>query len=551
MYPRATVSIDSPQADATLGDAQVPRGLRWVIGGLLMYRILYHLTWVAEVPFAVAPVSDGRVYELAALDLLAHPPLGQAPFYLQGFYAAVLAAPMALGGLPAALLVQLLLALGALALWYRAMQSWFGARTAAIGLALALAIPALAFYENKILSASLTIDCSVAALAAIAWLRRGAPTWACAVAGLAAGACVLARPNLLLAVPALAFALWRMSRRDAPAVRLVVFATGVVLALAPMAWRNAVVTGDATIFPAHGGGTSFYIGNNAGARGVWNAGGVFSGDVTREREEIVLPDAAPGVELDAAAGTRERGRELYRRALQDIGDDPLRWVRLELRKVWLLLGNDELAQDYDVAGERELIPWAWPIGLPFALLVALALIGAWRCRGDRVLGWTLGGLAFATIAANLVFFTSSQHRLPLVVPLVTWAAPGVVALAQWWRARAVQGRARVVFASAVVVAAQGWWPRVRSRGVTAVHYYNLAVAYDRVGETQPALSAFDRALALAPDHPVMLIERASLRVALSQFDGARQDLEHLRALPSPPWVQRRAALLERQLAALP
>ena len=498
---------------------------------------MYHLLYLRDVPFAVATISDGRIYERAAADLVASPPFGTAPFYLQGLYAAQLALPMAAGDFALALLVQISLA--ALAWWllYRAMRSLLGRYPAAWGIALALAHPPLAFYENKFLSASLTIVCSIGVVAAMAWTRRRDGPWPVLVVGLAAAACVLARPNLLLAAPFLAFAcvLLRPSR---PRSRvLAVFALGFGLGLAPMAIRNAVVTGTPTVMPAHGGGTSFYIGNNARAKGVWNPAGLFSGDVAREAEEL-------GEAADDAARVAAMGDELYRRAWQEIGDDPGRWLWLLCRKAWLMIGNDELAQDFDVHGEHEMIPWANRFGVPFGVLAALAIVGAsvwWRRPDRRVdLLWVLG-LAFATIAGNLVFFTSAQHRLPLAIPLCVLAASGAPRVIALVRDRAALRGDRIVVAVALLVLAQAWWPRSRQREPSAVHYYNLALAYDHVGEPRAAYAAVERALERAPDQPLMLLSRATLRRRFGDFAGARADLDRVVASPSlPAWAREQA-----------
>lgn len=534
----ASTSEGGGNAGGEPGPAAAP-WLRGLVIALGVYRAAYHLVYLRDDPFAVATVSDGRVYENAAIDVLQHWPLGSEPFYLQGLYVYQLALPMLWGRLAFALLVQL--AIVGLGWWLfaRTLRSLLGARTAAIALALALAIPALAFYENKFLSAALTIDCSIALLAAWAWFERGGGSKAALLCGVAGGLCVLARPNLVLALPFVALALWWSARRWLP---LACFAIGLAGALAPMAMRNAIVTGDATVFPAHAGGTSFYIGNNASARGVWNPAGVFSGDVTHELDEL-------GTSEREAERIAAKGRELYRRAWQDITDDPPRWLWLECRKLWLLTGNDELAQDFDVRGERELIPWAYPIGLPFGLLLALAVLGAqswWSQRASdprmRARLLVLGGLAFATIAANLVFFTSSQHRVPLVIPLVVLAAVGVVELHEHARDRAWLRAHRIVLALAAILAVQAMVPaRSKARAPSAVHYLNLALAYDRVGEPAAAMATVDRAVELRPDHPVLLLERASLRRRAGDRAGARDDLVRLAALPDvPAWVRARA-----------
>ena len=257
--------------DGDRDDDRVPRWLRWTISALVLYRCIYHLMYVGEVPFAAAPISDGRVYELAAIDIVEHPPWGTQPFWLQGAYAYMLAIPMAVGGLGAALLGQVVCAALGLFALHSGCRAMFGVRTAAIITALVLAVAPLAFYENKFLSAVLAIVASGVVVLAVARSERR-PTWSTWIAcGAAVGLGVLARPNFVLAIPTTAIALVLAARPGAKRWGAVAgFALGIGLALAPMAVRNVVVTGRATVFPVHGGGTSFYIGNNAAARGLWN-----------------------------------------------------------------------------------------------------------------------------------------------------------------------------------------------------------------------------------------------------------------------------------------
>jgi tetratricopeptide (TPR) repeat protein len=335
--------------------------------------------------------------------------------------------------------------------------------------------------------------------------------------------------------------------------------------------RNAIVTGRPSIMPVHGGGTSFYIGNNQHARGVWNtAGGLLSGEVVRERQELAAElGVAPAPEAEQAAAI---GRALYRRAAHELADDPARWLWLELRKAWLLLGNDELSQDYDVAGERELLPWWANRGVPFSAVLAVGLVGVVavrrRTRHDpslaarwRPWAWMLGAQAFAVVAANLLFFTSAQHRLPLVVPLGILLGPGVRWLGSGWRWRAGGLRSAATtadrralglsWALVAVLLAQGAWPRQRREGPTPEHYYNLAIAHVQLGQPQAAVEALDRAVRHRPDHPVILLERATLDRRLGHLDEAAADLDRLGSLPDvPPWIARRVAEERLRVQAL-
>jgi 4-amino-4-deoxy-L-arabinose transferase-like glycosyltransferase len=542
--------------------------MQLVLGALVAYRLIYHSIYVRDVPFALATFSDGRQYELAALDILAAAPLGTEPFYLQGLYAYFMALPMMLAPwVSLAILLQLVVA--GLASWgfFRATAWWLGRPRAAWSTAVLLAYPALAFYENKVLTAALAVATSVLVLLTVARAQARPGIGRIAVVGFALGLAVLARPNALVAVPFVLWAIVLISQPGAPSRPRAIAAVGVglLLSLGPMAMRNAVVTGSPTVLPAHGGGTSFYIGNNRHARGVWNdAGGLMSGEVAHERVEL-----AARLGIDERSGGREAaaiGQALYRRAFAEIREDPSRWVWLLVRKLGRALGNDELTQDYDWWGEREMLPWAHRIPVPFGVVLALGCVGAVvlrrrirerRAERDdepdaRPLAWTLVGLAAAVLAANIGYFTSSQHRLPLVVPLAVLAGLGVPALRDAvihlakrrdrWSAMRLVGLAVVLLGVASV-------PRAKRREVSAAHDYNLAVAWLRLGEPDMALEALDRAVERRPGHPLIRLERATLRRERGDFEGARADLDHIVELDSQPqWVRHRVEL-ERHRAA--
>ena len=544
------------------------------LAALVAYRIVYHSIYVRDVPFALATFSDGRQYEVAALDILAAPPLGTQPFYLQGVYAYFMAIPMSIKPwVSLAILLQLVLA--GLASWgfFRATAYWLGRRRAGWSTLVFLAYPGLAFYENKLLTGALAVATCVLVLWAVARAQARPSFGRVAVIGCALGLAVLIRPNMVVAVPFVVWAVLCMSRPGAPARarRVAAVGLGLALMLTPMALRNAIVTGSATVFPSHGGGTSFYIGNNRHARGVWNdAGGLLSGEVTHERSELV--DRLGIAESSAAAESAAVGRALYRRAFDEIRDEPGRWAWLLVRKLWLAVGNDELTQDYDWWGEREMLPWAHRVPVPFGVVLALACVGAVELRrhtreakrqetcdeGEadlRPLAWTLLGLTAAVLAANVGYFTSSQHRLPLVAPFAVLAGLGAPALGTALKGLVARARGQSVpmtrlgcLVIAFLVLGATAIPRAKRREVSAAHDYNLAVAWLQLGVPDRAMQALDRAVERRPDDVHVRLERTTLRRERGDLVGARADLERMGNLEGhPQWVRERILLERRKL----
>jgi hypothetical protein len=219
---------------------------------------------------------------------------------------------------------------------------------------------------------------------------------------------------------------------------------------------------------------------------------------------------------------------LYDRAFAYIREHPGDFLALEVKKIWLTLGNDELTQDYDWHGEAEILPWVWWVSLPFGVLLALGALGLWRLRrmSEHIPWlWVLGGQLTAVGVANVVFFTSAQHRLPLVVPLA-WVSG--LALVDLWEHRGRRRRAMVV---AGLIMAQAFWPRSSKAAPSAIHYYNLAVVRADAGQLTGALTDISRAAVIRPDHPLIRLERARLLSRAEHWDEAESELDWLEVLP--------------------
>jgi hypothetical protein len=537
--------------------ARLPIWLAALLALLIAQRVLYHAAYVSHDPFALVTFSDGQLYEEAARDVLAHAPLGSQPFFLQGLYVYLLAGGLALrGALTDALSLQLALCALAYLVFFRAARAWHGPLQGALCGCALLSNAALAFYENKYLSAALGVACNTLALGAFVALRARPSALRAFALGLATALSILARPNLLLAAPFSAVALLTLPRPGARAAPLMAaWGIGVVLGIAPLAARNALVTGRASVFPSHGGGIPFYIGNNPSATGLWNnAGGLLSGQVLNERRELSqrlqLPSDLPN--LDEAIGSA-----LYARAFAFIRSQPQAWLGIEAKKVWYLIGNHEFVHDYDWLGEAELLGHALLWGLPFGVLLGAGLLGlgslACGAQEDRALCVMLCSQIAAVLVANLLWFTSAQNRLPLVVPLAFAAGPGACSawrlLAQLRKPgafRSSAARLPIAAISCTLIAAQAFVSRHAAARPSAAHYYNLANVEESLGRNREALDHYARAAQAMPAQPMFWLRLAHLAHRAGEPERALRALDRLRSLADVPAAIRAAAENERR-----
>jgi tetratricopeptide (TPR) repeat protein len=546
----------SPAAQADASETKARPWLRldpslyalWaVVAGLCIQRCVYHLAYLKLDPFALITIGDGQVYEDAARDILAFPYWGSKPFYLQGAYAYLLAAGIAPNGdVVGGLILQLIAACAGLLLFGLAARSLFGPRVGLLSLIVLLAAPDVTFYENKYLSVVLGSFASMLLLWTFARdVRKPSFTRACLV-GLSAGLCALSRPNLILVAPFCAAGVWLAAHRRSQLMRawlVIGMLVGLAAALTPMSLRNLVVTGSPTVFPSHGGGIPFFIGNNPNANGRWNdAGGLLGRQVSLERDDLAqkLGLSGEGAALDAAIGG-----ELYRRAFEYIATQPGSYVLLELKKLWALTGNHAYAHDYDLLGEQELLGAAFPFGLPFGVALGLGALGllllSQRARHvtheltHAALFCVLSGLCLATLVANLVWFTAAQHRVPLYIPLAFAAGPAIDAIYKRTRNELPASELPIgVAIAAALLVLQAFYPRVAEPKPSSTHYFNLANAEEALGRPDAALAHYALATERNPKQAAYWWRRAILAQRMRRLDDARHSLDQLLALPDLP-----------------
>ncbi|MBK9384383.1 MAG: glycosyltransferase family 39 protein [Planctomycetes bacterium] len=389
---------------------------------------LYH-DWAAELAAGRDPYAGGAWW---------HPPL--FPLLLGRLYALCGPDPRAAIALQGCCGM---LALALLFLWTRRV---LGARAAlAAGLLSALYLPS-AFFETRLLPAPLATLTTTAALWCVARAEdsRRARLWL-AAGGLLSGLAALARPNLLPFAPALALACaWRpagaLTRRNA----LLAVALGAALPLAASAARNAA-QGEATLICANGG-VNLWIANHAEATPYFRAP---DGRWTRVEAQEDEARLAASEALGRPASAGEASRHFGALAVEARAEDPLGTVALLGRKL-LASFSDVEAGVFDLPQiERELAPALWAAPLPFALLLGLAVLGAFLVQREERRGLAPAALLFGCgVLVALLFFSYSRLRLPTLPVLFALAGAGLT--------RGRPSRARLAAACAGLALLVSW-----------------------------------------------------------------------------------------------
>ncbi len=397
------------------------------------------------------------------------------------------------------------------------------------------------------------------ALTAWSWLRArqdGQPRWLL-VAGFALGVASAFRGSFLV-VGVIALGLEALLGRGSgrgPSVwardtLLLVSAT--LLAVAPLTLHNLQRGSRALV--STNGGINYYIGNHEGAQGVYHS-----------VEGVLF--AQPGSPVDGesvAEASRRAGRVLdpdgasawwWRQGLRFHLEHPGQSLRLQARKLLLLLGPDEIPQLENFDWAQRDSPWLrldpvrWPALLGLAL-VALVLAPA-------LLRSPLLALLLAQWITVVSFFVSARHRYPSAALLAVLAGVGAVACVRAWRTGRRRRVLRVSLSAVVVTAVLGLvqppldlpsveFNRLYARATrameaedytTAVRAYRDAVAVEpghsaawanlgfclqRQGRVDAAARAYARAIELDPSHPLLRRHRASLLLALGREREAEE-----------------------------
>lgn len=293
-----------------------------------------------------------------------------------------------------------------------------------IAAALHAVYPVAVYFEGELLlDPVFTLLLEISVYQFLGWLeqpRARTLAWSGIWLGLAA----ITRPTALVLLPIfLGVMLSRPLRQRVEAgiwrqVGLLIGATALVIA--PLTVRNLVVAHDPVLISSQGG-INFFIGNNEAADGVSAVMPEPYGFNWQIRQITYTAEQAEGRKLTPGQVSSYWAGQAW----GWITDNPGRAMGLFFSKLYRQFSNDEISNNRSLSSVWANYPLLRHIPLGFAVLFALAVVGAvweWR-RSVATQALILVIVAYA-LAVSLFFF-NSRFRLPLLPYYFVLAAVGL------------------------------------------------------------------------------------------------------------------------------
>jgi hypothetical protein len=482
-------------------------------------------------PFWTIPSVDGAFYDESARRLIAGEGLEEGVLYLGPLYPLFIAGVYSFVGesLPALKGVQGVLGAVSCVLVHAITRMLFGPGPALVAGLSAAFYGLFVFYCGTVMIVNVQVPLVLGiVLTALLGLRNPRfVTWG--LCGLLVGLSALARQTTLLLAPALA--LWILFGMPGPYSFARRFAWGTTFGVAvcalilPFTVRN-YVQGDDLVLLNSTGGYNFYMGNQKGADGTWQLPQI--GWKVRVDNPRTMREAFTGV---AQAKTRRPMKpsevSAYWRALgmEEIWSDPIRWLRLELRKAALFINADEIWNNRSSEVSRGFSRvLRWPL-IELSLIAPLGLLGlGLTTRRWREL-FPLHAALSAYLASALLFFVLSRYRMPATLLLIPFAAFAAFDFTERLRSGKVRRLAAPLLALVLLIGLVQL-PLVEENRMHMA-WYNLGNKYRELGRWPEAVDAYQKSL---EEQPSAISTYNNLALAYEDWGRREEAAEAWRAV---------------------
>lgn len=472
------------------------RPIDWIVGGAFLLRVSY-IWLMRQTPIGQVLLIDSDFYHKSALAIMEKGVWGEQVFFMNPFYSYFLALIYSLFGVQWEW-VWLLQALMGCAICYATYgigRSLWDEMTGCIAAGLLGCCGVLIFYEGALLTATPIVCFNLLALYLLLGKRSPLTGVRSLAAGILLGLSATARPFSLLVALALLYWIYRT-----PDLRLTrhgsLLWAGVLLILLPVVLRNFLIGGEWGLTTSSAG-MNFYVGNHHGANGIYaQVDFLSSAEPNHEREEFIAEaQRRCGCTLTPQGASRYWLGE----GLRFIWEQPIDYLRLMGKKAYWFVNRVEAQNNLSFYFARDFIPLLNWTAIGWWFFMPLAMAGWFHAYRDRT-GQALELYVLCYIAGCMLFFVSSEYRLPIVPILALYSAHCLRVVIRLWQERKVfelwpMGCIAVGMAVPVLYGTVDAERLMLRR----VDYYNFGALYERQGMPEKAADLYGKSLRIDPN----------------------------------------------------
>ena len=453
------------------------------------------------------PSVDALLYDVTAQEMLKSGWLASVPpgpYFQPPFYQAFLALIYLVFGHSTlvAQVIQYLIGSATCVLIYLIGQRFFG-RTVGIIAGFATAFTASQiFYEGLLVPPALITILNLTVIFLAAKQLSTPAVWRWPVMGLLVGISAIARPDILMLVPALLVWMWIERRTVFSGKRILwtaILLIGVILPVGLVGLRNLVVGKDFQLI-SFNGGLNFFIGNHPHMEKTL---GIRPG--MRWTQFLAVPME------EGVTKPSQISKWYYQHALLMMWKCKRATIsNLEHKFVWVWRGPEIRRNEDDyfltrVSSVYRALLWRkGNFGFPFGVIGPLALIGMVMSIHRRRELFLLYSYIATQVLMLVIFFPCSRYRAPMVPVLIVFAATASVEIVHLIKKREV-GRILLVLCLLVsFVTLSVMWPPKFEGTPASIEAEDCRVLGDNLfaeGRPDESLAAYEQGIKLAPSDP--------------------------------------------------
>ncbi|MEA3409630.1 MAG: tetratricopeptide repeat protein, partial [Candidatus Eisenbacteria bacterium] len=389
----------------------------------------------------------------------------------------------------------------------------FGEREALLGSALAALYPLFIYFSNELLIVSLVVLLDVLLIGTLLRADESPSRGRWFAAGAVMGISAIARPSVVVFLPALFCWMWWRARITpggagasvrrlalsaafrVGAARFAIVVLGVAAAVLPVTLRNYAVERDFVPIASQGG-INFFIGNNSASDGASAVLPVL-GESWENEDAVRIAESQLGRELRPS----EVSGFWYGKGREFLLGSPVAAARLYVRKFVLFWDSFELANNKDIYFFGRMSPvFRWLRWLNFGIVAPLAVLGMFLTVRKNTAAMLAMLFVLSYMAGVLLFFVNARFRLPVVPFLLLFASAAVFRLG----GLAARGRVKELLIALLALAGIGFFvnhdfydTHVGDRAQT---HMTLGRASAARGMHEDAVKEYRRAIEISPGY---------------------------------------------------